>query len=305
MFGRPITFGPSPKVILVRCWKRNEADMREFIARWEAFRTIFPFEKLLLVIDGDKDTDAMTQKSIDACGCPEWMKRLIVTGPESEKNWTRMLNAGLKFLAHCGVQDGLLLCASFEAVLDGGEDVLSSLHTGFPIPAIGVRLSQPEQCTPAVREFLNAQDHLQAINQVLRAEEKWFGSKQELALDEWLETTLYFCRNTFQVWSIADLLEIGGFDPRCNGFGGQEDTAARVRMHLRRGILTPASRIFHYRDKRVEVGAVTHLGESQVEKILREVNAAKQIYSLYHREYHAWNMIGSFALPTEIMDFNW
>jgi hypothetical protein len=304
-YAKKLSFpGGQARVVIVRCWNKDATAMKAFMEHWEKIREKFFFRTIILVIDADRETGTTTLDALKACGDPPWITPIFVSGPATVRNWTRLLNGALKYLHICGATQGLVCVASFEAGFDSPLDSLLKLDEHHAVPIIGIRRSKPDGCTPMLAQFI---DDLSAIPQqtiggVLRQEEALFAGPPPTEIGEWAQQTLFFCRDTYQFWSYEWLLRMKGFDPRCNDWGGQEDTALRIRLGLNDCFL-PTDRVFYYTDTRVVAGALTHLGETQMEKVLREVQAAHSIYRQYYTEYHAWNRQGDFVIP--VVDFDW
>ncbi len=297
--------GGYARVVIVRCWNKDEASMRAFIQHWEKIRQKFFFQTILLVIDADKETGETTLDALKACGSPTWITPIFVSGPAEVRNWTRLLNGALKFLHICGVREGMVCVASFEAGFDSPLDSLLKLEEHHAVPIIGIRRSKPDGCTPMLAQFIDDLSDIpkQTIGEVFQQEgQLLFAGSPPTEIGEWAQQTLFFCRNTFQFWSLEWLFRMKGFDPRCNDWGGQEDTALRIRLGLNDCFL-PTDRVFYYTDIRVAAGALTHLGETQMAKVLRGVQAVHSIYRQYYVEYEAWDRNGDFVIP--VTDFDW
>lgn len=296
--------GGQARAVIVRCWNKDAVAMKAFIQHWEKIREKFFFRGILLVIDADRETGTTTLDALKACGDPPWITPIFVSGPAEVRNWTRLLNGALKYLHLCGARDGMVCVASFEAGFDSSLDVLNNLDVRNPIPIIGIRRSKPDGCMPILAQFIDDLSDIpqQSIGGVLLQEEELFAGPPLTEIGEWAQQTLFFCRDTFQFWSLEWLFRMRGFDPRCNGWGGQEDTALRIRLGLNECLL-PTDRVFYYTDTRVVAGSLTHLGETQMEKVLREVQATHSIYRQYYVEYEAWDRKGDFVIP--VTDFEW
>lgn len=301
-----IDIGAAPKVVLVRCWKVNEEKMRAFLAHWHQMRSLFPFEMIILAIDGDLD-DGSTLRSFEACGNPSYVVPIFVTGPKEVRNWTRMLNAMLEFLHLCGVTDGMFMIASFDAGFDfASREALLDLDPNHPVPAVGFRRSVPDGCSPGIQEFLGQLEAnpLRVMEERRERVADFICSPQLQTAGEWADQTLFTIRNTFMLWSGAPLFAIGGFDSFCNAAGGQEDFAAFARMDMS-NIVGRLDRAFAYSDTRVSDGTLTHLGENPMQKITREIGAVHKVLALYHSEFQSWNKQGIWRIPENRMDFTW
>jgi|GEM_PF-2451404 len=302
-----LQIGTAPKVVVVvvRCWNVHETKMRAFLERWHRIRAVFHFEVIILVIDPDRD-DGSTLRSLQACGDPGYVVPIYVTGPADVKNWTRMLNGALKFLHMSGVRDGVFMISSVEADLDSSLDVFDNVDWRETIPMVGIRHSVPTDCTDEVRDYLGLlqSDPMGALAQLQQNETAFFRAAEFASPSDWAWKSLFIGRNTMQPWKGDMALALKGFDNVCNGFGGQEDFALRTRMR-QSGLTSDPRRVFSFRDKRVETGQPTHLGESPMKKIQREINAACLVLRLYHAELHAWDCHGTFVIPPERRDFEW
>ncbi len=296
--------GGNARVVIVRCWNKNADAMRAFIQHWERIREKFFFRTIILVIDADRETGTTTLDALKACGDPPWITPIFVSGPAEVRNWTRLLNGALKYLHLCGAVEGIVCVASFEAGFDSSLDSLLKLEEHHAIPIIGIRRSKPDGCTNDVAQFIAKLESAptQAVRCILDAEYRFFGDPTLTNIGDWAQQALFFCRNTFQFWSLEWLFRIKGFDPRCNAWGGQEDTAMRLRLWLN-DCIQSAGRFFYYTDKRVTDGTLTHLGETPMEKIHREVAAIHSVYGQYYGECKAWDRQGDFVIPT--VDFDW
>lgn len=267
-------------VALVRGWGKDVIDLQDFIARWNAFRDEYPFDKVILVIDEDKDggkTQGAIEELDSADALPDWLFPVFVAGCGTQRNWSPLLNAGLCAADLMGLQnDSLVLVSSFEAVARGEfGSVFSAVNndTSGGIPMIGIRKTLPSFYTSEMEQFLD-QVSTRQLTKILTDVRSYISGKlkSDTSIPYFVSLLKLFGRNTMQLWRRYALKQIGDFDCRCDLAGGQEDLMALLMIELRDpGALSEAFKhIFEYDDSRVSAGQKTHLDETQKEKADRE-----------------------------------
>lgn len=300
------------RVALVRKWKTTPEQLSEFIERWTAFRTEFSFDKVLLVIDSDKD-EMMTfdcLSNLEKEGeIPDWLCPVWIAGCKDGRNWSQMLNAGIYALTRMNPQsDCHVLCASFDAVARPGfGDEYVNCSPELPVPMLGIRCTLPESHTQEMADFVSAcstpdGNSLLVLQQLSSTFEEYFKGVQKFP-SEVLPVLKQFCRNTMQIWRLDALLEIGGFDLRCNEWGGQEDLLAFLMIMLRDSFTEFPLFHFGYDDSTVASKKQTYLAETQDEKGHREDQAVLKILRQLRHTYQAVGDPTEIGVPNPMFGF--
>lgn len=290
-FGRR-RIDPSMNVVLIRCYGKGKAELEALMNRMEKLRQLFPFDALIMCIDGDLD-NGRTISGLSQVSATFEVVPLLITGPKEVRNWTRLLNGGLAWLHHVGVTDGKILVCSAETEIDlnsfskVSEKILSSER---PVPCISYRRT-PEVLMPSLRAHLAAYDTPEALAfDVLEESIMYVGGTSDHIGNRY-EMLALLWRNTAMVWRLKHLFEMKGFDPRCNGWGGQEEIAHMLRlMGIYNLIPTQAVQydaLFAYDDPRLSV--VTD-EQGQRTKIETEWSSIKTIHETYRT-------VGPFSTP--------
>lgn len=286
-------------VALVRKWKAKNQEMTEFTDRWKVFREEFPFDKVLLVIDNDKD-EGLTEKAILGLSkIPDWLCPVWVSGCGDGRNWCQLLNAGLLALTRMNPSsDCQILCSSFDAVARPGfGEAYAACDQRMPVPMIGIRQTLPESHTKEMAEFVNDNNFLCKCNDIMRKLEIFFSGNGEFP-ENFVPVLKQMCRNTMQIWRLDALRQIGGFDIRCNEWGGQEDLMAFLMIMLQMGFKKFPVSFFHYDDSTVSSKKNTYLSETQDEKGLREDQAVVAILEELRKMFRATRRTSMIRVPS-------
>ncbi|PIR53881.1 hypothetical protein COU75_03435 [Candidatus Peregrinibacteria bacterium CG10_big_fil_rev_8_21_14_0_10_42_8] len=280
--------GQLNRVALVRKWKATRDQMIEFTTRWTEFRKEFLFDRVLLVIDADKDGEETDKVIMGMPDIPDWLCPVWVSGCGEGRS--QLLNAGLLATTHMNPHsDCEVLCASFDAVARPGfGQAYADCDHSLPVPMIGIRCTLPQTHTQEMADFVNAftthGNEVFTLEQLSYTLEEYFTGAGRFP-QKVLPVLKQFCRNTMQLWRLDALLKIGGFDLLCNDRGGQEDLLAFLTLMLRNRFDEFPLFYFCYDDSTVASKKQTYLLESQDEKGEREDRAVQLILSLLRNTY--------------------
>jgi hypothetical protein len=269
------------RVALVRKWKTTPEQLSEFIERWTAFRKEFLFDKVLLVIDSDKD-ESMTYDCLQALEqagtLPDWLCPVWIAGCGDGRNWVQMLSAGIYALTRMNpARNCEVLCSSFDAVARPGfgQAYIDCDHE-MPVPMLGIRCTLPESHTKEMAEFVASDSPLLDMLDLMKKFQRFFEGAGDFEPTH-VPVLKQMCRNTMQLWRLDALIQIGGFDLRCNEWGGQEDLMAFLMIMLQVDFEELPVAFFHYDDSTVSSKKQTYLRETQDEKGQREDEAVVKI----------------------------
>lgn len=219
------------RVAVVRLWNnRGEGFLDALFRRIERVHEVLPIDGLVLSFNGNKEF-GRASTTLDAVRFPTGfpVKVMEIVGDPSVREWTRTANGPLAYLANClNVRMGQIWYISGDVEID-----LESLRRAVPllsmsntVPFLSVR-TEPEYLAPEgnVHYWVNQASYVLA--DIMDSLERPGNIEARLhQLPTYLQRV---GRNTCQIWNLAHLLQSRGFDPRCNGWGGQEDTAMLIR----------------------------------------------------------------------------
>lgn len=222
-----------PKVLVVRCWKKSHEQIVTFLSSNRDL--ISKYDIVVFSVDHVLDSGSTEQVLLRIKAEQPWfldnVVMMTVEGPAKEKNWTRLLNAPIHWLEMQGIERGLYTSMSFEAQVEGaGLGMLTDRD--YQIPAVTIRQASDEAWTGSgvdpCEGFHNRLDLADRTKECFRAlRSRLLGEVHDKDRLWRLQDT---CRNTLCSWSLSDLIDLRGFDPRCNGMGGQEDTHLLARL---------------------------------------------------------------------------
>lgn len=267
--------------VIVRCWNKDALGLELLFRHLSDVRSYFNFDRLILSIDFEFD-NGTTVSELAKVAAPFPVIPLEVYGPPG-KNWTRLLNAPLLYLYRCGVRYGKVLNLSYDARIDlsSFEEAMASLQdSDLAAPCISARRTPDHLLSFGEIQFLAnlgsgiVRHFLNRITEYIR-----HGRGNIETWDHYLK---FLWRNTAMVWDFASLIELGGFDPRCNETGGQEELAMICALIRAKGFMpgnaVGTDTIFWYDDP-------TLLGDvaKQKTKIANEEASTRAILELYRR----------------------
>lgn len=218
---------PHSNSVVMRCWKKTASELEAVLAHLCDVKNVFSFDRLILSIDRDLDGGQTLTELGKVCK-PFPVIPIQVSGPQTVKNWTRLLNAPLSYLYRGGVRDGLIFNLTFEAQIDlpSFESAIRHLD-GSPAPCVSIRRTPEHLLSGHEAHFLRNPDR-NSLREVFRQLGLYInGDTDDVA---YLGLLKFLCRNTAMIWRFSDLTDCGGFDPATNTTGGQEEVAFLCRQ---------------------------------------------------------------------------
>jgi hypothetical protein len=183
-------------VAIVRCWEKNDEEMRAFAKRIKGIKAGLPMlAGILLTIKKESDSGitelALRKLNTEEFGLP--VAPIVV----EDYTWTSGLNAGISLINELCLEENVdrqkikMLFLSFDADLDREN------------------LSKLKQAVDDHRFVFSVRGKVRKTEEVF-------------AVDH--------LRNTLSAITLMDLVRLGGFNPLTNGFGGMEDAEFFLRL---------------------------------------------------------------------------
>lgn len=227
--------------MVVRLWNKTREHITGLFQRVRQMHGILPIDSLILSINGNGEQGG-TWEALKGVRFPDEFPviPLEIFGDPGAKEWTRGLNGPLAYLHSRGVRTGQMWNLSFEAqvnleVLRGAAERIKGSNAA--IPCISLREGPPNSAF--VRNSLSSA----AFS--LHAAVRGLGQYD-------CQNLRWYVRNTCQIWGLEALFKYGGFNPRTNGTGGQEDTEYFLRVFYQEARISELANIpcLFYRDPR-------------------------------------------------------
>lgn len=228
-------------VLGCRLWKKSADEIRSFLGHAALLDKAANFHAIILCVDHRLDEGQTA--SLLAELHHEMMDKVVlisVDGPEDEKNWTRMLNGCLRYLLNQGVTGGYFMPISFEARVDTRTvfNLITAMDSSQCFPLLTARHPNSRYAKESVISA-SANLLLEAIH-----------AGRDITDDLW-RIAQNTNRNTCMLWRFEQLISIGGFDPRCNEQGGQEDFHAWLRLCKLHSLRNTMAKVLRYADPRL------------------------------------------------------
>lgn len=228
--------------LVIRCWNKTENDLKELFDRLKKMQSNIPELKgVFISIDADKDEDAQTSKAVDSLVGSESLPFKVVSIQVNGYSWTAGLNAPAAMLhAVCGEEDAdeskqFILNYSFDAMMSdaASQEVASHIRSGEPLMTARVeeRVDSKEEIEMVQEE--NRENFTRMMDKfydLLTNEKTEINS--EKFIDSYHKAMVTVGRNTSMLFSLKDIVNLGGFDRSCNPMGGMEDHDFVFRLFL-------------------------------------------------------------------------
>lgn len=284
------------RVAVVRLWNnRGEGFLDALFRRIERVHEVLPIDGLVLSFNGNKD-QGQASATLDSVRFPTEfpVKVMEVIGDPSVREWTSTANGPVAyFVNHLGIRKGHIwyISGDVEIDLESLRRAVPLMDMGLPMPFVSVR-KEPAHLAPEgdVRHWVN---QAKAALIEIRDEYQHRGNlaARLYQLPIYLQRV---ARNTCQMWNLAHLIKREGFDPRCNPWLGQEDTAYLIWLMCCMGLNLDVP-VVEYRDPNLFLTDSKAI-ENQRNKIEAEAGAIRRIIEEYI-------IHGGMQIP--VPDFNW
>lgn len=200
---KPITFA------VVRCWNKDENSVSEFLDRVNSLKDSMPsLRGVILSINHDQDRNDITENSL-VLACRQKKPEVPILPLRIKGySWTSGLNVGVALMKEIAEEKQIdteaikMLNMSFDVVLEKSE-------------------------IDKMRSFSETQKYLFTVRKTsedkppfeLTSKNLWYKFKTVLRepLNSNLFELVYAARNTFNLIPLIDLIDLGGFNPLCDG----------------------------------------------------------------------------------------
>ncbi len=243
-------------VAVVRCWKKNKESLQKLLARLQQMRHTMPeLRGLFISINADQDTNDQTTLAL---------QEIVTASPDSDfpiipvkvKNysWTAGLNAPAAVLHKLLTDNDLdeaqthMLNQSFDVELSDEQAGIMAKRVREGKPLLTLRTSTGEATPDEIKTYI------QMAKPILADDSSPTERAAYLRDNPGLVTLV---RNTCSIASLKDIVELGGYSPKTNRYGGMEDhdfimrllisSDAPTRRKLLRAFLSPEAYVA-YRD---------------------------------------------------------
>ncbi|MFA6160194.1 MAG: hypothetical protein WC678_03875 [Parcubacteria group bacterium] len=205
-------------MVVVRCWNKKPDEIKTFVERMEKFKKNIPnLQGVILVINNEGEKDNITEKSLTESLADKKSEIPIVPIKVQNYTWTSGLNSAVGILNEMALKNDVptdnirVMNISFGVDLD--EQELKTCNDDIEKNQFVVTARKTSEGANPFEKKEMGEDLWKKFKDILR-----FPNEAELA------ELAYTMRNTFNVISLKNIVDLGGFNPLCNGEGRKFST---------------------------------------------------------------------------------
>lgn len=213
--------GPNQEqlVAVIRCWNKNTDQLKDLSSRIKKMKEHLPgLAGVFLIINNEGEKGNATEESLELAGGEASFGVPIVPFRVENYTWTAGLNSGVALLNEISKEKGLdenkirVVNMSFDTDLT--EDELDKLNKEIEAQRFVFTERETGDGKPPISE---------------RGGKLWekFVALLRKPEEANLAEISYAMRNTFNVIKLSDVVEMGGFNPVCNGVHGSDDRKSK------------------------------------------------------------------------------
>lgn len=228
--------------LVIRCWNKTENDLKELFDRLKKMQSNIPeMQGVFIVINAGGDKDAQTSRAVDSLVASESLSFKVVATPVAEYSWTAGLNAPAALLhSVCKEEDAdetkqFVLNYSFDAVMSeaANQEIADHIRSGEPLMTARVEESVDSKKEIEIVQEENRENFTRMMDKFydfLTNKDSEFSAEE--FTNDYHKAMVTLGRNTSMLFSLADIVRLGGFDRSCNALGGMEDHDFVFRLFL-------------------------------------------------------------------------
>lgn len=195
-------------VAVVRCWNKGEEDIQRFIERVNKIKANIPrLEGVVIVLNQEQET-GITEQAIEKLAANSSVPLLPIS--VEKFSWTAGLNSGVAVINETCLGKGIstdkvrVMNMSFDTDLEEAELEKTNQQMGRNDYIFTAR--KTSQHESPFEDHLDEEGIWEKFKEILRNPN---GTE--------LSELSYVMRNTYNVIKLSDIVEMGGFNPMCNG----------------------------------------------------------------------------------------
>src|SRR4030042_740584 len=198
-------------VAVARCWNKTPDEMKTFIERIDKFKKNIPnLQGVILAINKESEKDNATEKSLSEVSSEKKSEIPIVPIKVENYTWTSGLNSAIGILNEIALKNDVptdnIRVMNLSFGVDLNEDELALCNKNIKEERFIVTARKTSDGSNPFEKKGSGENLWKKFKDMLR-----FPNEAELA------ELSYTMRNTFTVISLKDIVDLGGFNPLCNG----------------------------------------------------------------------------------------
>jgi|GEM_PF-2544945 len=227
---------------VIRCWNKTQADLQQLFERLQKIQSTMPeLLGVFISINAAQDTNGQTTNALESILSRSTLPFSVIPLQISKYSWTAGLNAAPALLhSVCQEKDvneakQFIFNYSFDAVLSEPAVEQIATHVRQDMPLITMRVEEPVDAASQI-EMVQDENRENITRMLDKYYEQLTDSAKTFSVEQFLEdyhqAMVMLGRNTSMLFSLQDIVRLGGFDPACNPLGGMEDHEFVFRLFL-------------------------------------------------------------------------